>query len=386
MTDHARPARYQQMSAEAAAMLELGESGRCEFKSTAEAVSSKVLASLANWVALDPGREVAHLLVGVDEEEDKATGLVRGVPCGLPKGLDNAVARIQDLAKHTRPIPVDVFIIEEDVAGPRPFVRVEVRATMPPHFDDEGRRQTRQGRSTRALTDDELLRIYLDREAGSFAERFRQAGVELRAAVGAVGSQVDQIAGAIDQRIARPLADISDAADYAASASGAAEDAATMVSGDVHRMELLLRDVQQVVDSLEEGTPGSLAGQVAQARRSVWWEFTVDTWERTSAQALRLDKTLRALLSVDIPIDPSRNAWELGLWEDLLAARKKQRRQRGTLKWWAEAVKEVADLADRPVYAAPQLPDLRSELQADLDKAVSDPTSLTSRFSNLIGE
>lgn len=250
-------------------MLELGESGRYEFKSTAEAVSAKVLASLANWVALDAVREVAHLLVGVDEEEDRTTGLVRGVPCGLAKGLDNAVSRIQDLAKHTRPIPVDLFIVEESVAGPFPFLRVEVRPTMPPHFDDEGRRQTRLGRSTRALTDDELLRIYLDREAGSFAERFRQAGMELNAAVGAVGSQVDQIAEAIDERIARPLADLVETAEYAASAAGSAEDAASMMTSDIHQMEHLVRDVQRVVEELQDGAPESLAGCVAQRRRTV---------------------------------------------------------------------------------------------------------------------
>lgn len=186
-------------------MLELGESGRYEFKSTVDAVKPRVLAALANWVALESGREAAHLLVGVEEVEDKETGLVRGVPCGLPQGLDKAVSRLQEMARMTRPIPVDAFIVEEGVAGPTPFVRVEIRPTMPPHFDDEGRRQTRQGRSTRALTDDELLRIYLDREAGSFAERFRQAGEDLQEAVGAVGSQVDQISDAIEQRIAQPL-------------------------------------------------------------------------------------------------------------------------------------------------------------------------------------
>lgn len=194
------------MSVDAQHMLALGESGRYEFKRDAEAVSPKVLAALANWVALDPTREVAHLLVGVDEVEDAKTGLVYGVPCGLPKGLDRAVARIQDIASKTRPIPVEVFIIEEAVDEEVPFLRVEVGPTMPPHFDDEGRRQTRQGRSTRALTDDELLRIYLDREAGSFAARFRQTTTELQSAVGVVGNQVDQIAAGIEKHIAEPIA------------------------------------------------------------------------------------------------------------------------------------------------------------------------------------
>ncbi|MEI2639334.1 MAG: hypothetical protein V9F03_10105 [Microthrixaceae bacterium] len=51
-------------------MLELGESGRYEFERDVDKVSVRLLATLTNWVALDPDREVAHLLVGVDEVED----------------------------------------------------------------------------------------------------------------------------------------------------------------------------------------------------------------------------------------------------------------------------------------------------------------------------
>lgn len=209
MTEQPETSRHQEFSAVAQQMLALGESGRYEFKRDVDAVTVGLLAALANWVATDPTREVAHLLVGVDEVEDKTTGLVHRHPFGLPKGLDKAVSRIQDLASKTRPIPVEVFIVEEGVAEPTPFVRVEVRPTMPPHFDDQGRRQTRQGRSTRALTDEELLRIYLDREAGSFAMRFRQVSDELRSAVGAVGSQVDQIADRIEKNVATPITVLS---------------------------------------------------------------------------------------------------------------------------------------------------------------------------------
>ncbi|MEU4460650.1 hypothetical protein AB0F85_25160 [Nocardia fluminea] len=254
------------MSADARRMLALGESGRYEFKRDAEAVSPKVLATLANWVALDPSREVAHLLVGVDEVEDVETGLVSGVPYGLSKGLDKAVSRLQDVASKTRPIPVDIFIIEEAVNGADPFLRIEVRPTMPPHFDDEGRRQTRQGRSTWALTDDELLRIYLDREAGSFAARFRHTAAELREAVGAVGAQVDQIGEAIDRNINQPLAELANLAEEAGSAASNAAAAAETVGYDVNNVELLVRDLQRIVQELQDDSLESLAARVARVR------------------------------------------------------------------------------------------------------------------------
>ena len=122
MTAEAQRSRFQDMSGAARRMLALGESGRFEFKRDGDAVTVGLLAALANWVAADPARDVAHLLIGVEEVEDAATGLVSGVPCDLRKGLDRTVARVQDLASRTRPIPVDAFVVEEAVAQDHPFV------------------------------------------------------------------------------------------------------------------------------------------------------------------------------------------------------------------------------------------------------------------------
>lgn len=394
----ARPSRTSNFSPEAEQMLAVGESGRFEFKSEVKSVTSKLLATLANWVALDPEREVAHLLVGVEEHEAKATGLIYGKPSGLLNGLDRTVSRIQDVASQTRPIPVDVFIVEEGVDEEVPFVRVEVRPTMPPHFDDEGRRQTRQGRSTRALTDDELLRIYLDREAGSFATRFRQTTHDLQVAVGAVGTQVDQIIDAIDQNIAEPIKRLTvtshrasgaassaeDAASSAASAAMSAESTADSMSYDVQRVERVLHDVRDVVDGLKENALESLAARVVRQRRVVWWNFTADTWERTSARSARLTNNLHDLLSTDVSIDDAHNVWELRVWEDVIGDRKAQRREKGTLKWWDEMVAQVGEYVKSPAYLSPDLPDLRTELQAGIDEALDDADSLTNQFRRLL--
>ncbi|GAA2562486.1 hypothetical protein HD598_001798 [Neomicrococcus aestuarii] len=79
----ARPTRHQRMSVDARHMLALGKSGRYKLKRDAEAISPKVLAALPNWVALDPTREVADLLVGVDEVRvtSRAGVPVSGRPC-----------------------------------------------------------------------------------------------------------------------------------------------------------------------------------------------------------------------------------------------------------------------------------------------------------------
>src|SRR4051794_23820419 len=123
MTTGGGQSRFRGNSSLARRLMALGESGRCEFKSDVKSVDSKLLCTLANWVALDPEREVAYLLVGVAEVTDEETGLVRGEPCGLPRGLEKAVDRILGVARQTRPIPVDVFVVEEATASAKPFIR-----------------------------------------------------------------------------------------------------------------------------------------------------------------------------------------------------------------------------------------------------------------------
>lgn len=399
--DAPRRSRYLSVSPQAKRMLALGESGRFEFKSDVKSVSSSLLACLANAVALDSQREAAQLLVGVAERTDEETGLVRGEPCGLPRGLDKAVEHIQNVARETRPIPVDIFVVEEAVEEETPFVRVEVRPTMAPHYDGEGRRQTRQGRSTRPLTDDELLRVYLDREAGAFAARFRQTSEELQAAVGAVGTQIDQIERAIEQNIALPLQQIAatasraataaalaesaardaeDAGAAAAVAASSAESTADAVGHDLRQVDHLVSELYDVVEDLSEKTPELLAARVAIQRRHVWWNFSADTWNRRSDRAERLAVEVQKLLSDDIALDDGHNTWELRIWRTLLAERDTERGGRGTLKWWEGAAERVKQFRARPSYAAPELPNLRAELQADVDAALDHEDSLVNRY------
>ena len=114
-----------------------------------------MLVAAANWVVLNPSHDYVTILVGVEEVLDEETGLTTGRPVRLSgNDLSTHVRRIQDYASTTRPVPVDIRIIEEGVTTKTPFLRVEVRPTFPPHFDGSGRRVIRHGASTRALEDD----------------------------------------------------------------------------------------------------------------------------------------------------------------------------------------------------------------------------------------
>ncbi|MQM25650.1 AlbA family DNA-binding domain-containing protein [Glycomyces albidus] len=383
----ARPTRYQHMSTEAEVLLAAGESAGIEYKREAKAVKSATLAALANWVALDPSREVAHLLVGVEEVTDRVTGLTSGVVYGLSNGLDQSVAQILDASSTICPIPVELFVVEEAVNEEHPFLRVEVRPATAPHHDGQGRRQTRQGRSTRAMTDDELLRVYLDREAGSFATRFRHTTTELREAVGAVGSQVDQIAEAIERNIGGPLEELTatahravSAAEDAESAAMSAGSAANMVEDGVTKVERMVRDLSEVVDELQDDSLDALVSRVFHLRRRVWWVFSLDTSKRSSAAAERLTMWMHQQLSGDISPEAARNSWELQVWDQLLAQRKQQKGARGTLKWWTAAAAEIKGYLKSPAFQGPELPDLRAELNGDINEAFGNPESLTREF------
>lgn len=136
----------------------------------------------------------------------------------------------------------------------------------------------------RALTDEELLRIYLNREAGSFAMRFRQVSEELRSAVGAVGSQVDQIAEGIENNVATPILALTrtthDAVDAAESASSSADFAASSadtVSYEVEHVQRIVRELQRVVEDIQDDSTQNPAYRIMRLRRKVRWNFTVDT-------------------------------------------------------------------------------------------------------------
>lgn len=155
---------------------------------------------------------------------------------------------------------------------------------------------------------------------------------------------------------------------------------------EVSNVQHVVRDLQNVVEDIRDQTPESLAFQLSRLRRKVWWNFAADTFEHTSALADRLEKRLYAVLSTEISINVAHSSWEIGLWEDLLAVRVAQPRQRGTQKWWLASIQDIEEFMSSPSYSAPELPSLRTALQADLDHELDDPESTTRKFESLLKE
>lgn len=333
----AAPVRYARVSAAARRILQTqGESDQFEFKTDSKATSGTVLVAAANWAALDPGIDAVTILVGVEEVVDDATGLTTGRVVGLGgQDLSIHVRRIQDHAATTRPVPVDVRIIEEGVKTSTPFLRVEVRPTFPPHFDSSGRRVIRNGASTRALEDEELLAFYLERETRQFEARFQSIAREtidsiatLQAGLGGMADTLDRLPALID----------------------GAEAAAYSTGYEVEDTRRSVGDLEQRLVSLERGlaqhlnrSPENVFLRLRYARRRAWRCFNVDRMIRPSKAADTLAPRLLRHLNEPIEFDSyAPNAVQLRHWETAL----KQRDRPAPMRWWLDKLRESEKLPD----------------------------------------
>lgn len=326
------PLRYPGISDTSRVLLDTeGESGRFEFKRDSKALDQTVLVAAANWVALEPKRTHVTILVGIDEVVDQATGLTTGTPIGLP-GQDLSVhaRRIQSYAHTTLPVPVSLRIIEEAVESSTPFLRVEVRPTAAPHFDAAGRRVTRDGAGHRALMDEELLSIYLDREAQQFEARFASTA---RATIDAI-DEIDRGLNNIASDVGR-LPQLIDGAEAAAYAAGSeAEDS-----------ERAVRDLEQRLTALERRlawhlnqTPLLVFLRLRHIRVRVWRAVNADRLLRPSKAAESVAPRLLAHLNEPIILEAHLyNMMLLQQWESAFEDRKRP----SSMSWWKASLSDA---------------------------------------------
>lgn len=246
----AKRLRYKRLSGSTQGLLRTeGESGRFEFKQTAEAAKQDVLVAAANAAALEHLTSVT-ILVGVGERVDETTGAVSGEVLGL-QDIDRSVEKITNYGQDTWPVPVGLRIIQENLETRKPILRLDVWPTRPPHYTQGGRRVTRYGASTRAITDEELVEIYLQREAQSFQARFRETASELIAELVEIRELTDLYRRELEETRQR-LVEVHEMTDQAA---GAAEESFSFAEGlsiDLGRVEGLVEELASAPPSSEE--------------------------------------------------------------------------------------------------------------------------------------
>jgi hypothetical protein len=361
------PVRYARVSAAARRIMKTqGESGRFEFKSDSKAVSASVLVAAANWVALEPSRDHVTILVGVEEVRDEETGLTTGRPVRMSgNDLSTHVRRIQDFAAATRPVPVDLRIIEEGAETKTPFLRAEVRPTFPPHFDGTGRRVTRNGASTRPIEDEELLAIYLDREACQFEARFQATAQQTIDAIDAIHAGLGGMSTTLER-----LPGLIDGAEAAAYAAGyEAEDTQRDIKDVLVRLDKLERKLAERLNR----TPDFVFLRLRYARSRAWRCFNVDRLLKPSKAAEGLAPRLLAHLNAPIEFSAYMvNLAHLQHWETAL----QERNRPGSMRLWSDQLK-----------GATQIPPAVGQrvLTEDLDK-LREKWSTAKKWKDLEGE
>ena len=338
--------RFKRLSAETQRLLATeGESGRFEFKENETAVNSGVLTAAANAVLLD-GIEQGYvtILVGGQEVEDSETGVVTGNVVGISnhgtsaarkRSLEKAKEKIQGKASSVRPVPVGLQIFEENISTRRPILRLRVSPTFAPHYTTKGLRVTRYGASTRAIDDEELLDLYLKREAETFRERFDHVAAGVLEKLGVIERSVEAAQFLMEGPLTSALDNIL------SEASDAAYDAQT-TRDHASEAEGYSRAAWNGVTRLTRLTPWGIASDLGRLRQRGLRTFLDATRTVASeAEIVAIEKRLR-LIATRLPdsYSHSRNDIELRIWEKHLDAQDSKVRL-STIEGWESLVGAV---------------------------------------------
>lgn len=173
--------RIKNLSVLSRQLLAEGESVRADFKRAPDGISADDLVAFAN------SEKGGQILAGIDEVVvDKAQiGVVRG--CDVS---DGAILQILNKAVSCIP-PVSIEIYIENL-DERPILRVEVQSSQTkPHCTPKGIYCRRDGARNRPLHPGELLRLFLESEAASFAEKFEVAAERISSELRKLESSLD---------------------------------------------------------------------------------------------------------------------------------------------------------------------------------------------------
>lgn len=327
-----------------------------------------VLVAAANAVLLEDMDEgYVTILVGVAEKEDPDTGVVTGEIVGITQHRDEEARRnrvekakeqIRNRAETTKPVPVGLTIIEENVGTKKPFLRVQVRPTHVPHHTHDGKRVTRYEASTRAIEDGELLDLYLLREAHEFERRFRAVATLIESQLFAVGEDVERLSGEVEQRLEH-LRELGWQASNEAENSNALADEILAVVSSLAARHDLEDAVGALMHEIHRGAEGTWAS-VKERRSQIWFGFSFiaarkadsPTWQRLSAR-------FRDFLGSEFTLDEYfQNRAELEAWDQEL--------RDGDPKKWSAARWDAAIRAVQQARHAPLPPRVDVEEDEDL--------------------
>ncbi len=169
-------------------MLIAGESDQVDFKRSVKGVDTEILVAFANT------KIGGSVLVGVAEQKGP-NGEQFGSPIGHDLS-DETVVAIQSRALECIP-PVTVKLFAEGTTD-APIIRIDIPPSATrPHCTSSGKYLIRKGARKSVLQPDELLEIFVEREAASFNNKFREATSEIEQTIAEFSSDIEDKIGEI---------------------------------------------------------------------------------------------------------------------------------------------------------------------------------------------
>jgi predicted HTH transcriptional regulator len=161
--------RYSRIRRTTKQLLLAGESQDVDFKKVVDGLHNDDLIAFANTLA------GGTIIIGVEETGER--GSRRSTLVGTDYD-DSTILKILNRANSCLP-PVPVEIIVENTTA-KPIIVVQVSGRQRPHCSQKGTYLVRDGSRNRALHPQELLNIFLESEANTFANRFSEAAETIR--------------------------------------------------------------------------------------------------------------------------------------------------------------------------------------------------------------
>tara|TARA_R110002072_G_scaffold116942_8_gene247656 strand:- start:2370 stop:3626 length:1257 start_codon:yes stop_codon:yes gene_type:complete len=288
--------RIQSLSKETRSFLSSGETDKVDFKKVAKGLSAEDLVAFAN---ADGGQ----ILVGVQESQAQKVQIGEVVGCDVS---DRAILEILNKATSCiPPVSLDIFI---ENLSKEPILRIVIPSSeTKPHCTPKGIYCRRDGTRTRSLHPQEMLKIFLEIEARSFASKFEAAAEKIGRDLADLESSLEETIGRMGDQLGWAefkLGDTEDTVDAilarVALAQRDARDANTRIRSlfrqddrldpvrERHKNELIPELIEQIVNDPEllkvALRGGELSGSLTGIRAI---ELTEDDLKQAMSEAIK---------------------------------------------------------------------------------------------------
>ncbi|MCF6221995.1 MAG: ATP-binding protein [Robiginitomaculum sp.] len=158
--------RYKTLTKKTLRLLDAGESDLVDYKIGIKGLSPEILVAFAN------SKGGGTILIGVEDGKDSSDKQI-GIPIGHDSSDETLLIISNKASDCIPPIPHNIFV---EKFGIQAIIRVEIPDSLArPHCTKSGVYKIRANSRNASLQPNELLDIFMEKEASAFNTRFRKA-------------------------------------------------------------------------------------------------------------------------------------------------------------------------------------------------------------------